>query len=205
VTWAQTVLALAGLLALIATVAWERSAGGVREVALVATLGAAAAAGRVLFAAIPSVQPVTTICICAGLALGPRAGAAVGATAALVSNAYLGQGPWTPWQMLAWGLAGASAGLARPLLASRAVLIAFGAAWGFVFGAIMDIYELAAFGPVFSLSGFLVTHARAIPFDIAHATANVALLAIAGPAVVRLLERHARRLHVEFLPETVHR
>ncbi len=202
-TAAQATLAVAGLLAVVSLVAWERSAGGIREVALVATLGAAAAAGRVLFAAIPSVQPVTTICICAGLALGPRAGAAVGATAALVSNAYLGQGPWTPWQMLAWGLAGASAGFARRLLRSRRALVAFGAIWGFAFGAIMDVYQLATFGPVFSVDGFVVTHARALPFDLAHATANVALLAVAGPAVVRLLERHARRFHVEFIPEVV--
>ena len=39
-----------------------------------ATLGAAAAAGRVLFAAVPGVQPVTVIAIVAGASLGLRAG-----------------------------------------------------------------------------------------------------------------------------------
>ena len=64
--------------------------------------------GRVLFVAVPGVQPVTVIVVAAGASLGARAGMAVGATAALVSNLFLGQGPWTPWQMLGW------AGCGRP-------------------------------------------------------------------------------------------
>ena len=201
-TPAELTVLLGAVLVLLGLIAWERSTGGGREVALVATLGAAAAAGRGLFAAIPSAQPVTTICICAGVSLGPRAGAAVGATAALVSNAFLGQGPWTPWQMLSWGLAGASAGWLRVgLERSRPALVAFGTAWGFLFGAIMDVYQLASFGPVFTWQAFIATHARGIPFDIAHALTNAILLAVAGPALIRLLRRHDRRLHVELVPD----
>src|SRR5262249_9214552 len=179
VTPARPTVLMGAVLVLIGLITWERSTGGGREVALVATLGAAAAAGRVLFAAIPSAQPVTTICICAGISLGPRAGAAVGATAALVSNAFLGQGPWTPWQMLSWGLAGASAGFLRIALErNRPLLVTFGFAWGFIFGAIMDVYQLASFGPVFTWQAFVVTHARGIPFDLAHAVTNAILLGV---------------------------
>src|ERR671936_2323093 len=99
-------LVATALLAL--AVAWvESGPGSAKEIALVATLGGAAAAGRVLFAAIPGVQPVTVVVVCAGAALGARAGIAVGGVAALVSNFFLGQGVWTPWQMLAWGACGA--------------------------------------------------------------------------------------------------
>ena len=77
-------------------VAWlESGTDSAKEIALIATLGGAAAAGRVLFAAIPGVQPVTVIAVCAGAALGARAGIAVGGVAALVSNFFLGQGVWT--------------------------------------------------------------------------------------------------------------
>ena len=76
-----------------------------------ATLGGVAAAGRVLFAAVPGVQPVTVIAVASGSALGLRAGIGVGATAALASNFFLGQGAWTPWQMLAWGACGAAGAL----------------------------------------------------------------------------------------------
>ena len=78
-----------------------------------------------LFAPVPSVQPVTVIVAAAGVALGPRRGFAVGALAALASNFFLGQGPHTPWQMLAWGGCGLLAGLLRPLLRSRLAFAAF--------------------------------------------------------------------------------
>ena len=89
----------------------ERGPNRSKELALIAALAAAAAGGRVLFAFIPNVQPVTIIVAVTGAALGPRAGIAVGGTAALLSNAFLGQGPWTPWQMIGWGLVGGTAGL----------------------------------------------------------------------------------------------
>ncbi len=199
-TGAELVIVTGVVAIALGIVGWERGSGGTREIALVATLAGAAAAGRVLFAAIPSAQPVTAIAIVAGIALGPRAGAAVGATAALVSNAFLGQGPWTPWQMLCWGLVGASAGWLAPLLERRMALMVFGAIWGMAFGAIMDVYQLAAFGPALNLSAFLAVHARGIPFDLAHAICNVILLGAAGPALVRLLRRYARRLRYELVP-----
>ena len=68
----------------------ESGPGSAKEVALVATLAGAAAAGRILFAAVPGVQPVTVITVAAGVALGLRAGVAVGGIAALASNFVLG-------------------------------------------------------------------------------------------------------------------
>ena len=49
-----------------------------------------------------------------GYALGPLPGFTVGALGMLASNILLGQGPYTPWQMAAWGLVGlAGAALGR--------------------------------------------------------------------------------------------
>ena len=100
---ALSLLLVAVALVLSGFVWLEAGTGSAKEVALVAVLGGAAAAGRVLFAAVPGVQPVTVVAVAAGAALGARVGFAVGAVAALVSNFYLGQGIWTPWQMLARG------------------------------------------------------------------------------------------------------
>ncbi len=92
---------------LLAGFAWyERSRPPSQVVALVAALAALAIAGRIAFAAFPNVKPTTDIVIFAGYALGPAPGFAVGALAALVSNFWFGQGPWTPWQMAGWGLCG---------------------------------------------------------------------------------------------------
>src|SRR5205814_6404587 len=79
---ALSLLLVAGAL-VVAGAAWlESGPGSSKELALIATLAAAAAAGRVLFAAVPNVQPVTVTTVVAGVALGPRAGAATGALAA---------------------------------------------------------------------------------------------------------------------------
>src|SRR5437667_9497658 len=126
--------------------AWlESGPDSAKELALVATLGGAAAAGRVLFAAIPGVQPVTVIAVCAGAALGARAGIAVGGIAALVSNFFLGQGVWTPWQMLAWGACGAAGAAASPLVRRRLALAVLCLALGMAFSSFMDVWNWLAF------------------------------------------------------------
>ena len=81
---------------------------------VVATLAAVAALGRDAFVALPDVKPITAIALVVGYALGPLPGFTVGALGMLASNILLGQGPYTPWQMAAWGLVGlAGAALGR--------------------------------------------------------------------------------------------
>jgi energy-coupling factor transport system substrate-specific component len=113
VTWQLGAFGLLGL-ALLAGFAWyERRRPDARIVALVGTLAAFAALGRIAFAAVPNVKPTTDIVLISGYALGAGPGFAVGALAGLTSNFFFGQGPWTPWQMAAWGACGViGAGLA---------------------------------------------------------------------------------------------
>ncbi len=164
---------------------------------MIATLGGAAAAGRVLFAAIPGVQPVTVIVVAAGVALGARAGLAVGATAAFVSNFFLGQGVWTPWQMLAWGACGVAGAAAAPLLRRRIPFAVFCFALGLAFSSFMDVWNWLAFYDQHTWATFLATQARGVPFDLAHAVGNLAIALVAGPELRRLLDRYGRRLRTE--------
>jgi energy-coupling factor transport system substrate-specific component len=90
---------------------WEKSRPALRQIMPCVVLAALAAAGRIIFAAVPNVQPVTAIVIICGLTFGRKSGFMCGALAALVSNCFLGQGAWTPWQMYAWGLVGYVAGV----------------------------------------------------------------------------------------------
>lgn len=196
----SVVVAVLALVAL-GVVGLERGRGGAKELALVASLGAMAAAGRVLFAPIPSVKPVTLICLVTGATLGPRAGLAVGPIAALVSNSFLGQGPWTPPQMALWGLAGLSGALLRPFSRTVVGLAALGAVWGFVFGWGMNLWELAAFGPEVSPAAVVLSAGRSVAFDTAHALGNVVFALAAGPALVRLLDRYRRRIRVVYAEE----
>ncbi len=90
---------------------YERRGVSTREAAVIASLAALAGLSRVPLAGFPGVQPTTFMVIISGAVFGPGAGFMVGSLAAVVSNMVLGQGPWTPWQMLAWGFAGLSGGL----------------------------------------------------------------------------------------------
>jgi energy-coupling factor transport system substrate-specific component len=188
-------LVAAGLI--VAGAAWlESGPGSSKELVLIATLAAAAAAGRVLFAAVPNVQPVTMIALVSGVALGPRAGMSVGGLAALISNFYLGQGAYTPWQMLAWGGCGLLGGLAAPLLRRRVPLALTCFALGFAFDAFMDLWEWLSFYP-HTWQAFTALYVRGIWFDVAHASGNLVLALAVGPELRRLLERYARRLKAE--------
>ncbi len=190
-----TLLGSGALLA--AGVAWfESSRGSTRELAVVATLAGAAAAGRVVFAAIPGVQPVTVIAVVAGAALGARAGAATGALAAFASNFFLGQGIWTPQQMLGWGACGAIGALAAPFVRNRWALAALTAVLGFAFSASMDVWLWWGFFP-HTLPSLVAVLARGFWFDVAHAAGNVVIALAAGPELRRLLDRYRLRLRTE--------
>ena len=191
-------LLLVALALLAAGIAWlQRGPDSSKELVLIATLAAAAAAGRVLFAAIPGVQPVTVITVVSGIALGARSGFAVGAVAAFVSNFFLGQGSWTPWQMLAWGACGVAGALAAPLLRGRFALAAFCFVLGLAFSAFMDVWNWLAFYNQHTWQTFVAVHGRGLPFDLAHAIGNVLIALAAGPELRRLLDRYRRRLRTE--------
>jgi Prenyltransferase and squalene oxidase repeat len=181
---------------LIGGFAWyERSRPTSQVVALVAALAALAVAGRLAFAAIPNVVATTDIVLFAGYALGAAPGFAVGALAGLVSNFWLGQGPWTPWQMAGWGMCGIF-GAALALGVRHAGRLTLAGACGLAavaYGALLNFSLMATYGGELSLERFLALEARAVPFELAHAIGNVVLALIAGPAMVRMLARFRRR------------
>ena len=186
--------ALGAAALVVAGVAWfESGTDSTRELAVIATLAAAAAAGRVLFAAVPGVQPVTVIAIVAGAALGVRAGVATGALAAFVSNLFLGQGIWTPQQMLGWAACGAIGALLGPLLNRRFALVAVAAVLGFAFSVSMDVWLWYGFSP-HTFAALAAVVGRGLWFDVSHAAGNVMIALAAGPELRRMLDRYGARL-----------
>ncbi|OUM99929.1 MAG: hypothetical protein BAA02_07350 [Paenibacillaceae bacterium ZCTH02-B3] len=180
---------------------YERKMRGARELALVAVLAALASVGRVPFALLlPSFTPVTFIVMVTGVVFGAEAGFIAGSMSALVSNFFLGQGPWTPWQMFAWGMAGYTAGLlARGGLfwRKRAPLAALGLVWGFLYGWILNAsIAIDQWAQTKSWANVLAVYAAGLPFDAIHAAANVFFLALFGPAWIRLLERYRDKYSV---------
>lgn len=97
---------LAGGACLLFFFSFERRKPSVKDILPVVVMVAVASAGRVVFNFLPQIQPVTAIVIIMGVYCGKQTGFLTGSLCALVSNLFLGQGPWTPFQMLAWGQIG---------------------------------------------------------------------------------------------------
>jgi energy-coupling factor transport system substrate-specific component len=203
VTWQAASFAVLAI-ALAAGFAWyERAHPSSKVLALVATLAALAALGRVAFAPLPNVKPTTDIVLLSGFALGGAPGFAVGAVAALASNLVFGQGPWTPWQMGAWGLVGlVGAGLGAASgrrLGRLALALACGAA-GLLYGAILDYSTWVTFAGTRTLGSYLAFSASSLSFNVAHAVGNVVFCLAFGPAFVRALLRFRERFEVRWEP-----
>lgn len=90
---------------------FERKKPRARELVLVAVMTALTALGNIVCYITIPFQAGTAMAIVSGIALGPEAGFLVGALARFLCNFFLGQGPWTPWQMFCWGILGFFAGL----------------------------------------------------------------------------------------------
>lgn len=189
-------------LALTGGFAWyERRRPDARVVALVATLAALAALGRIAFAAVPNVKPTTDIVLISGYALGAGPGFAVGAVAGLTSNFFFGQGPWTPWQMAAWGatgLIGAALALSTRRRAGRWTLALVCTTVGFAFTAVQDVGDWVTYSD-HSLGQLGAYVGQGLGFDAVHAAGCLIFALAFGPALARSISRFATRLDVTWV------
>jgi energy-coupling factor transport system substrate-specific component len=181
---------------------YERSHPPAKLLAVVATLAALAALGRDAFAAVPDVKPITAIVLVSGVVFGAAPGFAVGAISGLASNILLGEGPWTPWQMLGWGivgLIGAALGRATsrrvgPLMLALACALA-----AEVFNLLLDLYVWIGTGN-HSLAGFGLVLGTGVVFDVTHVVASFLFALAFGGVLLRMLERVRTRLEVSWEP-----
>ncbi len=160
---------------------FELSKPVLRQIIPAVVLGALAAAGRILFAAIPDFKPVSAICIVAGVVFGRRTGFIVGAIAALVSNFFFGHGPWTPWQMYSWGMVGYFGGV----LADRglfdkhpAAVYVYGFFSALLYGVLLTTWHVVGFIQPLTWQSAILAYGASLPFDIIHAVATVTFLLI---------------------------
>ena len=165
---------------------FEQRKIGTRRMVIVVVLTVLSVVGRFF----PIIKPVTAVTIIAGIYLGGEAGFLVGAMSAVISNFFWGQGPWTPFQMFAWGLIGLIAGLiSKPLKNSRLMLYAYGALSGVLFSGIMDVWTVLWYNNGFNADMYLASVLTAVPMTLVYAASNVIfLIFLAGP-VGKKLER----------------
>lgn len=166
-----------------------------RHLMPIVVMAALGVAGRILFLPIPSVQPVSAIVIITGAIFGKRSGFLTGMLAALISNIFLGQGPWTLWQMYSWGLMGYIAGVLsrHGILAGRNSVLVFSAIAPFFYGLIVDSYYVVGFVTERTIQAVLLAYSLGLMSSIAHSVSTVGYTALIYLPWVRKLERIKRK------------
>lgn len=164
-----------------------------RELIIIAVLCAISVAGRTAFYMLPQFKPVVAIVIIAGVAFGGETGFLVGAVTGFVSNIFIGQGPWTPWQMFAFGIIGFMAGvLFKKGLLMRdtlALCIFGGLATFFIYGGIMNPASVLMFQAKPTREMLYLAYIQGIPFDLVHSGATMVFLYFTAKPMLEKLDR----------------
>ena len=165
---------------------FEKKKTGTRRLIIVAVMTALSVVGRF----IPVFKPVTALTVITAVYIGGEAGFLVGTMSALISNFWFGQGPWTPFQMFAWGMIGLVGGLlSKYLKKSKAALITYGVAAGIVYSFIMDFWALIWNNEIISIEAYLASLLTAIPYTVIYAISNMLFFALLAKPFGEKLER----------------
>lgn len=182
--WVSLAVAVLSLLLFVA--GFEKKEIGTRRAVLVSVMIALCIVGRL----IPFFKPVTALVILCAVYLGAQAGFYTGALAALLSNFIFGQGPWTPFQMLAWGLIGLFAGLlSGPLQKSRVLLLLYGALAGVAYSAVMDVWSVLWATGSPEPSAYLAALITALPHTALYVVSNLLFLFVCAKPIGDKLQR----------------
>lgn len=185
------------LLAVLAMLMWLTGRQPVNTIVIsvTATLAALASLGRILFAAVANVQPATFLVLLSGYVFGSRTGFIVGMMTGLISNFFLGHGPWTLWQMIAWGICGLGGGVlgkGKSQLALVPFLIMSVGA-GYFYGLFMNTWHWLNLVYPLTWQTLMAVWASSVVFDTMHAVGNVVFAVIFARPFYNHLIRYRRR------------
>lgn len=154
---------------------FEKKKTDTKEIVIIAVMTAISVAGRCAFAPIQGFKPVTAVIIISAVYFGSEAGFVVGAFSALISNIFFGQGPWTPFQMFAWGILGFIGGIIadKGLLKSKINLSVYAAVSGVLYSLLMDIWTVLSIDNTFSIARYIAAVGTSLPFMAMYAVSNV--------------------------------
>ena len=162
-----------------------------RELVILAVMAALATVSRIVFSFSPFLKTITGIIMITGIAFGPEAGFLTGAVSAFASNFFFSQGPWTPWQMFAYGFGGFFAGLifhrhrqwAKPwILAPFGFLTIL-----LIVGPMLDTCTVFTMLTKFTRKNILAVYAAGVMYNVNHGIgAALTLLFVSHPLLSNL-------------------
>lgn len=164
-----------------------------REIMVISVLAAIGVAGRAAFFMVPSFKPVAAIVILTGVSFGGEAGFLVGCLIMMLSNMFMGQGPWTPWQMFSFGIIGFLAGILyqKGILKARKRDLCI---YGFlsvvlIYGGIMNPASILMSYGYITPASLVAFYISGILVDLVHALSTVIFLWFLSSPLLEKLER----------------
>lgn len=159
-----------------------------RHLAMLSILIALCYIGRVVFQAIPNVQPMTAILLILTLQLGVADGLIVTTLSLVLTNMIMGMGPWTFAQLGTFAVIIIFTGLVmRPLYQRKCKLlfVIFAFMVGIIYGFVISLVDYHIYG----MTNFWAYYTYGLPFDLAHAAGNAGFYLILEPILRPLFKR----------------
>lgn len=163
-----------------------------RELVVIAVMCALAVAARVAIP-IPNFKAIYAIIMIAGIAFGSESGFLVGAVSALSSNFFLSQGPYTPWQMMAYGAGGMLAGFLfqKGRLPRKPILMGIVGFLGVLLfvGPLLDTCTVFLAPISMNLSSILAIYISGFTVNISQGLSTFLVLFLLGNPMLEKLDR----------------
>ena len=175
-------------------ITFEKSKATSKEIMLVALMTAFSVCGRIMFSFMPFFKPITAFTIISGMYLSAPAGFICGSFSALISNIYFGQGPWTLFQMISWGLIGFISGvIGEKLLEKRIILVIYAFISGVLFSLIMDLWTVLNIDKEFNFSRYIIQLISSFPIMIIYSLSNIVFLILLQKPIGKKIKRAKKR------------
>ena len=148
--------------------------------------------GRLAFALpfMPNIQPMTALLLIIALNIGIVDSLIVSLLSILLTNLFLGMGPWTILQIISFGLVILLTSLVKYFYQPQSFIHRiFFAIWagfmGLVYGFVISYLNVRLYG----MNNFWVYYLNGVPFDLLHAVGNVGFFIILEPMIVPIIKR----------------
>ncbi len=176
---------------------FERKKPGTKDVVMLSVMVSLAVVGRLAFFMIPQFKPCAAIVIISGIMLGKQSGFLCGVLTAFISDLFFGMGPWTVWQMIAFGLIGILSAIifsderiekmgnfSKLILCCYGFIVTF-----FVYGIIMDTATVFMITDKPKLATFVATYSAGIVFNIIHGISTFVFLYVMANPLCKKIKR----------------
>lgn len=176
---------------------FEKKKPGTKDVVLISVMISLAVVGRLVFFMIPQFKPCAAIIIITGIMLGKQAGFLSGVLTAFISDFFFGMGPWTVWQMIAFGIIGVLSaiifnedrikkmgGYGKLILCCYGFVVTF-----FVYGIIMDTATVFMVTDKPTVKIFVATYLSGVIFNMIHGISTFIFLYLMANPLSKKIKR----------------